>query len=231
MELLQPPDVYFKKVVPLRHRRRSLSLRVSQELFSSFDVDVGTRLLLQTLADERFDRLQSVLDLGCGYGPLGLALRGTVDQRSVHCVDRDALAVAYTRQNALLNGLADVQVYAGLGYDDLPNIAFDLIVSNIPAKVGPAAIKALLCRARRHLAPGGMVAVVVISPLQALAEATLTGTPGVEVLTRQARPGHVAFHYRFTGEQGEREWERDDCLLYTSPSPRDRQKSRMPSSA
>ena len=69
------PDSYFKKVVSLEHEGHSLRFRVAQDLFSSHEVDVGTRLLLRTLEQAGHERLRKVLDLGCGYGPLGLALK------------------------------------------------------------------------------------------------------------------------------------------------------------
>ena len=83
-------DIYFKQEIDLRHEGRSLRLRVAQDLFSSFQADAGTRLLLRTLSGVEAGR---VLDLGCGYGPLGLALRSVGTRSEVHMVDRDALAV------------------------------------------------------------------------------------------------------------------------------------------
>ncbi|MDZ4277535.1 MAG: methyltransferase, partial [Dehalococcoidia bacterium] len=87
-------DPYFHKIVPLRHEGGLLRLRVSQALFSSYEVDTGTRFLLRSLAGIEAG---SVLDLGCGYGPIGLALKQSAPARTVHMVDRDALAVHYAR--------------------------------------------------------------------------------------------------------------------------------------
>src|SRR4029453_8146036 len=83
---------HFKKTVTLDVGGRRLELRVAQDLFSSHEVDVGTRLLLRTLAGPEHGRRRLVLDLGCGYGPLGLGLRAAAADRVVHLVDRDALA-------------------------------------------------------------------------------------------------------------------------------------------
>jgi 16S rRNA (guanine1207-N2)-methyltransferase len=193
-----PLDVYFKKAIPFTYAGRALTFRVAQDLFSSHDIDLGTRLLLRTLAD-RAGGWRRILDLGCGYGPIGLALRAAHPAAEVHLVDRDALAVAYTRQNACLNGLADVEVYGSLGYDDLRRADFDLIASNIPAKAGERAIAHFLRDAAHLLAPDGMVAVVVIAALEPFVAAVLAETPGAEVLLRRARAGHTVFHYRFAG--------------------------------
>jgi 16S rRNA (guanine1207-N2)-methyltransferase len=195
-------DPHYKKTVTLDHGGRRLGLRVAQELFSSHEVDVGTRLLLRTLAGPEHRGRRLVLDLGCGYGPLGLGLRAAGADRTVHLVDRDALAVEYTRQNAAANGLDGVLVYGSLGYADVRASGFDLIVSNVPAKAGPPVIEHLLLDAAGLLAPGGLVAVVVISPLQEEVAAVLEGRSDVEVVFRRSTAGYAVFHYRFTGDPG-----------------------------
>jgi len=192
------PDPYYKKTVTLGQSGRRLELRIAADLFSSFEVDTGTRLLLRTLAGAAFHGLRRVLDLGCGYGPIGLALQALDPGREVHMVDRDALAVAYSRRNADLNGLGGVQVYGSLGYDDCRAGDFDLIVSNVPAKAGPAAIRHFLLDAAHHLRPSGLVAVVVVAALEASVAGVLA-RPGVEVAHHRSTTSYAVFHYRFTG--------------------------------
>jgi len=200
-ELTLEPDLYDKKTVTLRHSGTRLELRVATDLFSSFEVDVGTRLLLRTLAD-RDQGQRRILDLGCGYGPIGLMLQALDPGCEVHMVDRDALAVAYSRRNADLNGLTGVEVYGSLGYDDLRATGFDLIVSNVPAKAGLAPITHFLLDAAHHLRPSGLVAVVVVAPLETEVAGVLA-RPGIEVVQQRSTASYAVFHYRFTG--GERE--------------------------
>jgi 16S rRNA G1207 methylase RsmC len=190
-------DVYFKKEIQLRHGGHTLRLRVSQDLFSSHEVDIGTQRLLRTLLDLAPAQGERVLDLGCGYGPLGLALRVQAPQRTVHMVDRDALAVEFARQNATLNGLTGVSCYGGLGYDDIAAADFDLIVINVPAKAGPPVIAHLLQDAAHRLRPGGLVAIVVVTPLEPLV-ADLLAQPEIDLRLRRAWPGHTVFHYGFS---------------------------------
>jgi len=190
---------HFKKTVTLDVGGRRLELRVAQELFSSHEVDVGTRLLLRTLAGPEHASRRLVLDLGCGYGPLGLGLRAAAADRVVHLVDRDALAVEYSRENAAANRLDGVEAYASLGYADVRAAGFDLVVSNIPAKAGPPVIDQLLLGGAGLLAPGGLVAVVVIAPLRDQVAAVLEGSPRVEVVFRRATASYAVFHYRFPG--------------------------------
>jgi 16S rRNA (guanine1207-N2)-methyltransferase len=193
-------DVYFHKTITFRAWKRSLLFRTSQELFSSHDIDAGTKFLLRTMVEGGYGGFQRILDMGCGYGPLGLMLNSLYPHSAVHLVDRDALAVEYSRQNAALNGLDGVEIYGSSGYDDVKRKDFDLIVSNIPGKAGESVITYLLQEARYFLKPGGTVAVVVVSPLEELVTKTLTDLPGAEIILKRARSGHTVFHYRFSDE-------------------------------
>ncbi len=192
-------DVYFHKTVILHAGRQTLQLRTSQELFSSHDIDTGTRFLLRSIVQAGY-RPKLILDVGCGYGPLGLMLKKVYPESRVHMIDRDALAVAYARQNADLNGLKGVEIYGGLGYDDLMGNDYDLIVSNIPGKAGEGVIAYLVREARYYSTQGGMVAIVVVEALESMVAKLLKDTHGCEIMLQQKRTGHAVFHYRFNGK-------------------------------
>jgi 16S rRNA (guanine1207-N2)-methyltransferase len=193
-------DVYFHKTVTFRAWKHSLRFRTSQELFSSHDIDTGTKFLLRSIVEANYPGFKRILDVGCGYGPLGLTLKILHKDSAVHMLDRDALAIAYSRQNAELNGLSGVEIYGSLGYDDVKRNDFDLIVSNIPGKAGESVITYLLREARYFLAPGGLAAIVVVAPLEAMVTKILEDTPDAEILLKRNRPGHAVFHYRFTND-------------------------------
>ncbi len=192
------PDALFKKTVTLRSGDRVLTFRVAQDLFSSRRIDVGSGFLLRTLAEAHPEPFDKVLDLGCGYGPIGLAL-GSASTSRVHLVDRDALAVDYARQNAALNDIYGVDAYGSLGYDDVTANDFDLIAANIPGKAAEAVIASFLKDARHFLMPHGLVAIVVVSPLEPLVAGILAAAE-FEVVLRKSRSGHAVFLYRFAGE-------------------------------
>ncbi len=193
-------NVYFHKTVTFRAWKRSLQFRTSQELFSSYDIDTGTKFLLRSIVEADY-KPQRILDLGCGYGPIGLTLKKLYPESSVHMVDRDALALEYSRQNVELNGLDGIEVYGSLGYDDVERTDFDLIISNIPGKAGETVITHLLQEARYYLAPGGLAAIVVVAALEATVAKVLQDTPDVEIVLRRNRSGHAIFHYKYIVEQ------------------------------
>ncbi|MGD9143837.1 MAG: methyltransferase [Dehalococcoidia bacterium] len=196
-------DVYLLKTIAYRAYGHAFRFRTSQELFSSHDIDTGTRFLLRTLVENGLEQSSLILDLGCGYGPLGLIMKKLNPLAGVHLVDRDALAVSYARQNAELNDLVVPDIYGSLGYDDVRRNDFDLIVSNIPGKAGESVITCLVREAKYYLAPGGTAAVVVVGPLEAAVAAILESTPGAEIILRRKRSGHTVFHYRFNGNYRE----------------------------
>ncbi|MCJ7550424.1 MAG: class I SAM-dependent methyltransferase [Anaerolineae bacterium] len=193
-------DPYTKKTVDFRYAGTTLQFAVAQGLFSSHQVDIGTQHLLKSLVDIDLSHARKILDLGCGYGPLGLALAQLAPDSEIHLVDRDALAVLFAEHNGALNNIPNVRAYGSLGYDDVVEQDFDVVVSNIPGKAGESVIRSLLLRAERVVSTNGLVAVVVVSPLEELVEKTLSG-PGIETLLHRTTAAHAIFHYRFTGEQ------------------------------
>ena len=191
-------DSYFKKTLTFKHDDKTLQFRVSQELFSSYEVDAGSRFLLRTLGQLPLADMRRVLDVGCGYGPLGLTLAKLDKRRTVQLVDRDALAVDFTQQNAALNNLHNVSTGGSLGYDAVPEQKFDLIVSNIPGKAGDEVIAHLMQGVRPFLSPAGHVAIVVVTPLVPLVEQTLAEMPDCTVTLQESTANHAVFHYHFT---------------------------------
>ena len=195
--LLNDLDAYFKKLIEFTYKGNNLNFRVSQTLFSSQGIDIGTQRLLRTLTPEMFRNTKKILDLGCGYGPIGIAL-GKVNMYSIiHMVDRDALALDYSRQNTKLNKIENVNIYGSLGYDEVTETDFDLIVSNIPAKVGEPVISHILHEARFYLRPKGWVAIVVIDAIADYVAEVLTDS-SFKIIFHKSWPGHVVYHYEFS---------------------------------
>ncbi len=192
----------YKKTLELAAYGSRLRFHVAHDLFSSFDVDAGTRLLLRTVHEsENALAAERVLDLGSGYGPLGLMLKSWRDDRVVHLVDRDLAAVDYAAWNAEENGLRGTEAYASLGYDDVRESGFDLILSNVPAKAGPAVIASILLDAAWFQPEGGIVGVVVIDRIKALAQ-QLIEDAGAEVLRHRTGQGYAAWLYRLPARDG-----------------------------
>jgi len=99
-------------------------------IFSSTEIDKGTKLLIDELdfIQDDFD----CLDIGCGYDPLGLYLAKKCHNGIVHMVDRDYIAVEYSKINAERNQVKNTNIYLSNGFSKIPKEqTFDLIVCNI----------------------------------------------------------------------------------------------------
>ena len=158
---------------------QTLSLDVPWDLFASQGIDDGTLLLLQHLPE---GEPRSVLDLGCGYGALGLPVAARFPQARCLLIDRDLLAVAASAHNAAALELRNVQSLPGLGYRGLGGERFDWVLCNVPARIGPRAIRYLLEGGR---ALGATTRVVVIRDLGPVVEGL--GLAGLRRLARGAR--------------------------------------------
>lgn len=133
-------------------------------LFSPEQVDDGTKLLLECLPTTA---PRSVLDMGCGYGALGLPVARAFPDATVTLVDRDLLAVECAQLNAQQAGLANVKVAGSLGYRDVTQGPFDWVLCNIPARIGRQGVAYLMANGASLLGPGGVLLVVVIKDLSA----------------------------------------------------------------
>ncbi|HSW88719.1 MAG TPA: methyltransferase [Candidatus Saccharimonadales bacterium] len=194
-------DPYYKKTVPYKFEGNTFEFKVSQDLFSSLEVDHGTQRVLRTFLFEKIDSFKKVLDLGCGYGPIGIVLKKICPEAQVHMTDRDALAVEYAKANAELNGVAEnTFCYGSLGYDSVKDTDFDLIISNIPAKVGEHVLTHMLKDAKSHLVKNGRVVIVVIDAINDYIHKELTTDETIQILYHKAWPGHHVYHYTFTEE-------------------------------
>ena len=145
-------------------------------LFSPKSIDEGTRLLLDHLSVSPHD---DILDLGCGYGPIGLTLAKLAPHGQAHLVDKDYIAVAYAKKNAELNRLPNVKTYLSNGLSAVPpSQYFDIIVSNVPAKIGTELLQIFLHDAKDHLKPGGQLYIVTVSGLKDYMKRHLTNVFG-----------------------------------------------------
>ena len=132
-------------------------------LFSPRQIDDGSRMLLEFLDLSPSDHC---LDLGCGYGVLGLCLAKMAPDGHILLVDKDFVAVEYAEKNRLHNRIENASCILSNGFNQVPAQQFDVIVSNIPAKVGKEMLYIYLFDALKYLKPGGSFYIVTITGLR-----------------------------------------------------------------
>ena len=154
---------------------QALTFHATWGLFSPREVDDGTRLLLRHVDVGEGDEC---LDLGCGYGPIGIALAKAAYKGRTLLVDKDFVAIEYARKNIAANGLSNCYAMLSNGFREIDDRYFDVIASNVPAKVGKELLQLLLHDARAHLKPGGRLYVVTIAGLRRFMEKHLRAVVG-----------------------------------------------------
>jgi 16S rRNA (guanine1207-N2)-methyltransferase len=157
---------------------REVKVRTGSGVFSADRLDPGTQVLLRHAGPVAAHG--DLLDLGCGWGPLTLALANASPEATVWAVDVNERARELTAANARDNGLPNVRVRPPGGVD--PQVEFAAIWSNPPIRIGKEALHDLLLAWLPRLAPGGHAELVVRRNLGAdslhrwLQEALPTGT-------------------------------------------------------
>lgn len=121
----------------------------------SFDgrIDRASELLIKSFTPS-MGHAGTFLDLGCGYGVIGLFLKAFFPGLKATLSDVNNRAVEYSRQNAAINNL-DVNVVASDLYDNLGDVLFDDVVSNPPVAAGKKLTFRLITESARHINEGG----------------------------------------------------------------------------
>lgn len=126
-------------------------------VFSKTEIDEGSEILLSTVCDLGIHG--SVLDLGCGYGVIGITLKTEFPDTSVTMVDINSRAVELARINCAQNS-ADCSCFVSDGFSEIHDM-FDYVITNPPIRTGKKVIYGMFEDAYEHLNENGELIAVI----------------------------------------------------------------------
>jgi len=128
-------------------------------VFSKKEVDFGSRLLIESFEEPEIDG--GFLDVGCGYGPIGLALAKTFQNRRVELIDINERAIELANKNKEANRISNALVYRSDLFSAVGNKKFAAIVTNPPIRAGKSVVHAIFEQGYSHLLSKGELWVVI----------------------------------------------------------------------
>lgn len=164
-------------------RGRFFEFLTASGVFSKKRIDLGTSLLLESML---LPESGSMLDLGCGYGAVGIVAAVLNPHLQVFMVDVNQRAVRLARENAKGNGATNVVLRRGFLYEPVSDMRFDVILSNPPVSAGMKIVLPIIEQAPSHLAEHGIFQIVVRSKIggKRLVKVVEETFGNVEVLAR-----------------------------------------------
>jgi len=152
-----PQSAHKPAQVDFSYRGHALSFATDSGVFSRTELDRGTEVLLNTLPDSLSG---AVLDMGCGYGAIGVAVGAQWPECSITMADVNQRACGLAKDNAARNGVK-AEVLESDGYAKVLDRRFDWILQNPPIRAGKAVIYQMFADAARCLRPGGELWLVI----------------------------------------------------------------------
>ena len=128
-------------------------------VFSKREVDFGSRLLIESFEMPQTEGF--VLDVGCGYGPIGLSIAKQYHDRVVHMVDVNERAIQLSKENAALNKIENVKVYESDRLINVNEMNFAAILTNPPIRAGKQTVHDIFEQSYNHLVSKGELWVVI----------------------------------------------------------------------
>ncbi|WP_438435327.1 class I SAM-dependent methyltransferase [Gorillibacterium sp. sgz500922] len=139
-------------------RGMDLAFGTDAGVFSKGGVDYGSKALIRSMEIPAAGR---VLDVGCGYGPIGITAAKLAPACTVTLLDVNERAVELARENAQRNGAHNVEAFVSDKLAAVRGQSFDCILTNPPIRAGKETVHAIFEEAAECLVPGGKLWVVI----------------------------------------------------------------------
>jgi len=135
------------------------TFKTDSGVFSKSEVDYGSRVLIETFEEPNVDG--PILDVGCGYGPIGLSIAKSYPTRTIHMIDVNERALRLAKENAELNNVDNVVIYESDRLLNVQETEFAAILTNPPIRAGKKVVFDILTQSFEHLKTKGELWVVI----------------------------------------------------------------------
>lgn len=153
----RPAAEHDRRTIEVELRGKKVRLVTDAGVFSKSGLDYGSRVLIDAL---EIPEKASVLDVGCGYGPIGIAA-GILGATSIVMLDVNERAIELARENAAANGVPQAKAMQSDLLEAVSQERFDVIISNPPIRAGKETVHRLFEQASECLKPGGSLWIVI----------------------------------------------------------------------
>jgi 16S rRNA (guanine1207-N2)-methyltransferase len=151
-------------MVHTRLRGEPFKFLTASSVFSKKQIDLGTRLLIEAM---QLPDKGNVLDVGCGYGAVGIAVAASNPRLHVVMTDVNMRAVQLARKNIKINNVRNAKVRSGYLYEPVKDSAFNCVLSNPPVSAGMETVKALITQAPQVMTAEATFQMVIRSKIGA----------------------------------------------------------------
>lgn len=143
-----------KKQISINFQNKTYPMYTNNGLFCKEHFDYGSRLLLTQFLSDKING--KILDLGCGYGAIGIIIAKTYPQINIDMIDITDIALKTATANARLNNVTNINIFKSDIYDKITD-KYDYIITNPPIRAGKEIIRKFLIGAKDHLETNGQL--------------------------------------------------------------------------
>ncbi|MUG48009.1 class I SAM-dependent methyltransferase [Paenibacillus sp. FSL W8-0186] len=154
----QPSTAHDRKIWDAQLRGQKFRFISDAGVFAKGGVDYGSRVLIEAMD---IPEAAQVLDVGCGYGPIGLTAARLAGRGHVTMIDVNQRAVELAKENAANNKIANVTIVESDLFAALGEQQFDVILTNPPIRAGKEVVHAIFEGAYERLREGGALWIVI----------------------------------------------------------------------
>jgi len=143
-------------------RKQSFEFLTTSSVFSKKRIDLGTRLLIESMV---LPNKGYVLDVGSGYGAVGITAATFNVNLHVVLVDVNERAAWLAKQNIRINNIKNAEIRRGHLYEPVEDLMFNCILSNPPISAGMNTVKTIIVKASKHMADKATLQIVTRSKI------------------------------------------------------------------